>query len=415
MLNKRLLAVFKKEIKDKLLSKTFILMTILIPVFMFGILGIQTFLMGYEGDDDVNITFITSNENLNSNLKSEFDKLSKEEPKYKFKYFSDGNSFNIEKYKKDIIEEKLEAVIYLPDSTISKKEVEYYSKSPTNIKLFQKFENRLNNVLIANYFKDTNLNDQQLTYLKKNVEINGIRVSEDKVEKEGYGNQILSFLFTFLLYMSLLIIGSQMMRSVVEEKSNRIVEILLSSVNSTELITGKILGTALTGLVQMAIWLTPVFILMSTTVFILPADLILRISGWQLLYFLLNYVLGLVTYTGLFAAVGSMFDNEQDAQSGVWPIMMLIMIPFFIALGMQTNPNNNIATIASMFPFASIIVMPARIAIVDVPMIQLLLSIAINIITLLLIFKLSGKIYRRGLLRTGKKPSLKELISWVKS
>lgn len=112
--------------------------------------------------------------------------------------------------------------------------------------------------------------------------------------------------------------------------------------------------------------------------------------------------------------IGSIFDNAQDAQSGMWPILMLIMIPFFIALSMAHNPANPIAQIASMFPFASIIVMPARMAIVDVPLWQVVLSIAVSIATIMAIFPIAGKIFRVGILRTGKKPKWSEIIKWLK-
>jgi ABC-2 type transport system permease protein len=225
---------------------------------------------------------------------------------------------------------------------------------------------------------------------------------------------IASFLFTFLLYFSLVLFGSSILNSVIEEKSNRIVEVLLSSLDSTELLTGKILGSAITGILQMAIWLIPVFVLVTTSLFVLPQEFILSISVSQLLFFLLNYFIALVTFMGLYAAVGSIFTNAQDAQSGLWPVLMLIMIPFFISIGLISNPNNGIARIASMLPFAALIVMPARMAIMEVPVWQFILSLAVNLITLFLIFPISGKIYRIGILSTGKKPQWSEVIKWVK-
>ena len=150
------------------------------------------------------------------------------------------------------------------------------------------------------------------------------------------GNLILAYLFSFLLYFSLIMLGSQTMQSVIDEKNSRIVEILLSSVHSRELLTGKILGVAITGVFQMAIWLLPAFMLISTTWFVLPPQLTLDVSPWLLLYFLFNYFIGMITFIGLFAMVGAIFDNAQDAQSGMWPIMIVIMIPFSSHFRWQT-------------------------------------------------------------------------------
>jgi len=146
----------------------------------------------------------------------------------------------------------------------------------------------------------------------------------------------------------------------------------------------------------------------------LPPEFVLNIKLTNILYFLFNYFIGLITFMGLFAAVGAMFDNEQDAQSGQWPVMMLIMIPFFIAISMQNNPSNQIAKIASIVPFSSIIVMPGRMTLVDVPAWEFILSIVLSLITMVLIFILAGKIYRVGILMTGKKPKWSEIIQWLR-
>ena len=129
---------------------------------------------------------------------------------------------------------------------------------------------------------------------------------------------------------------------------------------------------------------------------------------------MINYFIGLITFLGLFATVGAIFDNDQDAQSGIWPIMMLIMIPFFIAITAQNNPDSALIQITSLVPFASIIVMPARMTLVEVPVWQFSAALVINIATFLGIFVLAGKIYRVGILRTGKKPSWGEVVKWFK-
>jgi len=178
--------------------------------------------------------------------------------------------------------------------------------------------------------------------------------------------------------------------------------------------SAKIFGASITGVLQMAVWLTPIVIVTFTTIFQLPADLNLQITVGQIFYVLFNFFLGLVTFLGLFVMIGSIFDNAQDAQSGMWPIIMLVMIPFFIAMSMAKNPANPIAEIASMLPFASIIVMPARMTLVDVPLWQFVVSIAVCIATILAIFPIAGKVFRIGILRTGKKPKWSEIMKWLK-
>ena len=178
--------------------------------------------------------------------------------------------------------------------------------------------------------------------------------------------------------------------------------------------TGKILGTAITGLLQMAIWLSPIIFLVSTTVFVLPPEFVLSITFTQILYLLANFFIGLILFVGLFATIGSIFENAQDAQSGVWPVMMLIIIPFFISLAFIRNPTNPIGEIGSFVPFASIIIMPVKMTIVDTSFWQPILALILNVAAIFLIFPLAGKVYRIGILRTGKKPSWGEVVKWIR-
>ena len=171
---------------------------------------------------------------------------------------------------------------------------------------------------------------------------------------------------------------------------------------------------SITSLIQMSIWLLPVFLLISTTWFILPPEITLTIGISHLFYFLFNFFIALITFLGLYATVGSIFDNDQDAQAGGWPMLILILLPFFIAISMISNPESSIARIASFIPFASLIVMPARMTILDVPLWQIVLSSVINVVVMISIFPLAGKIYRVGILSTGKKPKWSEVIKWLK-
>jgi ABC-2 type transport system permease protein len=419
MFNKRTLAVIKRELKNRLLSRTFILMTLLIPLFIFGILAFQTFVMTYEGNDKTNLVLITEKDSLTQKINSEFDSLSFVKNGKMFIQFKtmDRNSFNryLDENKKNILEDRISGIIFIPNNSIKNKKIEYYSKNPKNNQLFEKLKEPINNVLLQIYFADKKLTPDEIVYVREKVDFNEYRVSSDKkIEEEGMGNTVVSLLFSFLLYFSLLFTGTMMMRAVVEEKNNRIVEVLLSSVNSNELMTGKIIGTSITGVLQMAIWMLPLMVVISTSYFALPPEFAITLTMGQILYFLFNFFIALVTFMGMFASVGAIFDNDQDAQSGIWPLMIIIMIPFFIAMGMQGNPDNTLAKAGSMFPFASLIIMPARMSLIDVPLWQLLISVIVNIATLMIIFPISGKIYRVGILMTGKKPKWGEVIKWLK-
>lgn len=419
MFNKRTLAIIKRELRERVLSKSFILMTLLIPVFLFGILGLQTFLIQYSGNSQAKLIIVSEAQNVTSNLQSKFaqsDFVKNGTYKISFETMSkSGFDLQLKKWQTSLLGDKLTGIVFIPEAALKNKKIDYYSKTPRDHALFTKLRKPINEVLLNQYFTNKNISAQDLEYMRESVDFNPFKISKNKgVQEEGVGNMILSFLFSFLLYFSLLLLGTLIMRSVVQEKNNRIVEVLLSSASSRELMTGKIIGASITGLLQMAIWLLPLIAVISTTWFTLPAELTLSITFSQILFVLFNFFVGLVTFLGLFAAVGAIFDNDQDAQSGMWPLMMLIMIPFFIAITVANNPGNQIAKIASMLPFASIIVMPARMALLDVPIWQFLIAIVVNVGTMLAIFPIAGKIYRVGILMTGKKPKWSEVIKWVR-
>lgn len=419
MFNNRTIAIIKRELKMKLFSRSFILMTFLVPLFMIGIFSIQILIHSLSEEQKSNIILVSDSEEINQKLQNEIsriDELKSGMLSVKYELIEDKKiDSKLKSLKSDLLSGKITGLVFVPSSLLQAKGVEYYSTNPNNSALFNKIKPAINKALIEIYFSSRKLTDEEVSFARKDVDIKGFRLTQDeKVEEEGIGNKIALFLFSFLLYMALIFAGSMTLNSVVEEKSNKIVEVLLSSASSTELMAGKIIGTVIVEVIQMIIWLTPIFLLITTSWFFIPSEFMPQMSVGYLLYFIFNYSLALITFIAIYATVGAIFDNPQDAQSGMWPVLMLIMIPFFIAIGLESNPQSTFAQIASLFPFASLIVMPARMILVDVPLWQILLSVIVNIIVLIGIFKLAGKIYRIGILLTGKKPKWSEVARWLR-
>ena len=418
MFNYRVKALIKRELREKLMSKAFVLMTILLPVLMVGIIGVQTFLMSFESEGN-KIEIVSFSDSITAKLgefimKESFVKDGSIIPTVKT-VPEDEHAEYLSNHEADLISEKLHGIIIIPEKALEDKRINYYSKNPKNFRLLEKLDDPINQVLIEQYFASKNIPVEELEYARKWVDISSFKISEgEDVKEEGYGGLILSYLFSFLLYLSLIMMGSMVMQAVIQEKSNRIVEVLLSSVTSKELMTGKIFGASITGVLQMAIWLSPVMLVASTTWFMIPQEAMIDVTFLQMGYLLFNFFLGLIIFVGLFTMVGSIFENPQDAQSGMWPILMLVMIPFFISMSMIGNPDNPIADIASMAPFAAIIVMPAKMAIVDVPLWQVIVSTVVNILTAIAIFPIAGKIFRVGIMMTGRKPKWSEVVKWLK-
>ncbi|MCL4549336.1 MAG: ABC transporter permease [Bacteroidetes bacterium] len=417
MFNARVLAIVKRELREKLISKSFILMTVLFPLLLFGMAGIQALIFTDKSNDKVDIVSDTEaltnsfqNELMKSDLikdgKTSFAFYTKDRPALK--------SF-LDSKKKDLLGNKLTGIVYIPSSALKDKKIEYYSQTPSNISLSKKLEGPLNKVLIDIYFGNKSLTPEELDFARKGIDVTGFKVSKaENIQEEGYGSLILSYIFTFLLYISLLLTGQQMLQSVIEEKSSKIVEVILSSVSPRELMTGKIIGSALTALIQMSIWLAAIITVTSSAIYALPPEVMVSITTTQVVFLMVNFAVGLVLFLSLFGMMGAIFDNPQDAQSGMWPVMLLIIIPFLVAMSMMQNPNSPIANVAALVPFTSVMVMPVKMTLIEVPVWQLIACVVLNIATIFLVFPIAGKIYRVGILRTGKKPKWSEVVKWLK-
>ncbi len=230
-----IITVIKRELRDKLYSKAFVFMTLLIPGIMILSIGVQSLFMSIDGDEGTKIQVISQSAKISDKVKEKLSQL----PFIKNNYYkvtflqkseSEFNDYYTEIKPQLLADSKL-SIIYIPDSVLFNKQVKFLSKNPINNPLFMKLKGPLNEVFVDIYFEGKELTKEEIDFARLSVDFEGLRVTEDaKAKEEGFGNLIISFVFTFLLYISLLLLGQLMMRAVVEEKNNRIVEIILSSI-----------------------------------------------------------------------------------------------------------------------------------------------------------------------------------------
>ncbi len=420
MFNFRVLSILKRELKARIATKSFIISTLVMPLIFIVMIAIQIVISEYSGDSKATVRIVTENQEVTDRLRAGFaEKEYVKDSTYTMEYSTISNGEfdkQLPKLKDRIVDEKLDVVVFISDSAVASKNLELYSRNTKNISLERRLGRVINTVLIDLHFQGKDISPDDLNYARHNVDFNSLKVTKDKaIEENNEGQLALAYIFNFLLYISLLMMASLTLQSVIEEKANRIVEVILSSVNSTELMVGKIVGASLTGLLQMAIWLSPIIIIIFFSLPVLPADIVVTLDWSQIAYFMFNFLIGLLIFTAMAGSVGSMYDNPQDAQQAFGPIVMIIVVPFLISMVILQNPTNPIGVIASMLPITNIIVLPVRMTMVDVPIWNYLVAVAVNFVTLYGIYVLAGKIYRIGLLQVGKKPKIKDIIKWLKT
>jgi ABC-2 type transport system permease protein len=222
------------------------------------------------------------------------------------------------------------------------------------------------------------------------------------------------FILLFVMCFSLLSYGVMVMRSVMEEKTSRISEVLLCSTTAQELMTGKILGTGSVGLTQIAVWLAIAGLAASRSLYVRTAISALDVGPSILVYFLVFYLLGYLLYSAIFAGVGAIFNSVDDAQQWNFVIILPLVMSSAMILPVATSSDSATSVAASLFPFCAPILMFERIAVHDPPVWQIALSLIGMVATICAALFICGRIYRVGILMHGKRPSIREVTRWLR-
>jgi ABC-2 type transport system permease protein len=302
-----------------------------------------------------------------------------------------------------------------------------YSKKSINIDLQEYVKAIITSTIQNRKLREYNIDnpDKILADIYTVADLRTVRWEENREDRETNTLMIMaiSYVLAFTLYMFIFIFGAMVMRGVIEEKSNRIIEIMVSSVNPFHLMAGKITGIALVAVLQFFIWiaLTGIFflafqnfssesegVISKLTVEFASIDIV-----EILVFFLLFFIGGYLLYAAMFAAIGSAVDSEADSQQLMTPVTVPLILAMMIMVQTFRYPDSSLSVWASMIPFTSPIIMITRIPF-GVPLWQILLSLAILIATFVIMSYISAKIYRTGILMYGKKPSFKEIFKWLK-
>jgi ABC-2 type transport system permease protein len=242
-------------------------------------------------------------------------------------------------------------------------------------------------------------------------------VAEGGVKEEsGELAFVLSYILVFILYMMLILYGVGVMRGVIEDKSSRVVEILLSSAKPYQIMAGKVLGIGAVGLVQITVWGLCAFLLSTLgAIFAIMARIPLpSISGWTIVAFVGFFLIGYMLYASLYAALGSMGNSESDMQSLQFPAIAPLIFSIVVVMAIVKDPNGTMAVVLSMIPFFSPMLMFLRISLHAVPLYQVILCLALCILTIGFMIWFSGRIFRIGILMYGKRPTFPEVLKWIR-
>ncbi len=425
--------IMKREFIARVRNKTFVVMTFLSPLIFVGMISLITWLTTMNNDEIHKVAFIDQSNLFASELKTEGQ----------IEYVNYSN-FTLEAAKDSVVKRKYDGLLFIPSQLKTlEKNIEFYTDESPNLATIETIEDIVSNKLTKLNYKNQNLDIETIHNARANVEIQIENFSGEKTSKlSNYIKMIFGGVAGYLLMMFIIIYGNMVMRSVIEEKANRIIEIIISSVKPMQLMMGKILGTSLAGILQFFIWVILGGVLMtivSTMVDIDPQEMaasqeaISAISGDKMeqirlvvhdivalplgtliVSFLIYFIGGYFLYSSIYAAIGAAVDSETDSQQFMLPIILPLMLGIYVGFfSVIENPHGTVATVFSMIPLTSPIVMLMRIPF-GVPWWEVLISIALLVGTIFFMIWLAAKIYRIGILMYGKKPTYKELFKWLK-
>ena len=294
--------------------------------------------------------------------------------------------------------------------------IEYNGRNVTDMIALRTLEQAVSSAVVQLRLVSRGVPADDVERLVKPVQMRTVRVSDKGVREERGITFIISFFFLMVLYMTLMLYGVAVMRSVIEEKTSRVFEVLLSSVKPMELLAGKILGVAAVGLTQYAVWILMALVAGGGMIGSLRTQMgEISVPASLLFYFALFFLLGYLLYSTMFAALGAVVNSEQEAQQLQMTVMWFLIIPMLVAQLVIRAPNSTAAVVLSLIPFFTPMLMFLRINLITPPAWQVALSIALLLATNLAVLWLSARIYRVGILMYGKRPTLPELVRWVRA
>ena len=425
-----------REYLNKIGNKSFILMTLLLPIILAGITFLLSFLTSINNDSSKTISVVDNTGYIFQKLESSDDII--------YNLIIDSSLDNAKEISRNNSDYGLLFITDFDTPEEIAESIVFISEDSPSLSIINRVESQLETILTNENFRIIGIDVNEIN--SSTIYINLFQESfdgEETTRVDGVVKLIFGFFLGFVLYFFIFAYGSMIMMSVMEEKTNRIIEIIISSVKPFNLMTGKIIGVSLAALTQVLIWgvMFFVFSYIFSLVFGISTsydtgDLILSTEGNTglssfalemisafmnlpltniLIAFIMYFLGGYFLYASIFAAIGAAIDNQADAQQFMIPITLLVVIALYVGiLTVPEDPNGIVAQIFSYFPFTSPIVMLMRIP-NGVPVYEQIISLTILFSSVVFMIWIAAKIYRIGILMYGKKLTYGELIKWLKS
>ncbi|MBU1699995.1 MAG: ABC transporter permease [Candidatus Eisenbacteria bacterium] len=412
--------ILLREYLSRVRKRLFLIGTILGPVLMSGFMIIPLLLAGSEIQTPLRITVVDPSrvlypmlyEALNDTLNDggrrfELDRAINR----------DASVDSLSPYLTYALEEDLTDIcLVLPLNLYDGGYGKIYSRKVGDFDIISRLSNEITEVIVHSRLEEHGFDSQEIGELTRPIELKTYKIEKGGAREGGFMQDFMgSWIFVMILYSTILLYGNTIQRSIIEEKGSRIIEVMLSTTTAYRMMWGKILGVGLVGMTQYAIW--GIFgVIISTYAGG-------RTGVWAemgqvpvstFIYFILFFVLGYFLYSCLAAAIGAMVNSDHEAQQLQWPIVLLLVTPVMIGTVVAKDPSSNVATVTSLIPFFTPLLMFMRVNLYTPPAHEVVLSIILTVATIVILVSFTARIYRVGILMYGKRPTLRELARWTR-
>ncbi|MGC2697985.1 MAG: ABC transporter permease [Candidatus Angelobacter sp.] len=427
--------IAKREYLERVRARSFVIMTFFIPALMIGVSVVPTMLANRGSNETKRMVVVAADRDTADAIRSQIEQQQEQEkpgdqPEKQLKktrglpatHFSVEVSTNTSEAEHAALTEKvkqkqLDGFLWATPDAIAARKLFFVTRDVSSF-----IDNGILGQIVSGALRRQAFKSKGLKEADIDAALEPVAVEPQSPDGKDTPNPQTMFIATLIMvmvmYMTVLLYGINVMRSILEEKTSRIMEVMLSTASAKDMMAGKILGVGAVGLTQVGIWAAAASVY-ATFVLAAASPITGSIRGVinpkLLIYFTVYFLLGYVLYSTLCAAVGSMVNSEQEAQQMQFLVMMPMILSVVFIVSIFQHPNSPIAIFGSLFPFTAPLVMFSRISMQpDIPWWQIAISIALMAATIYGMVWLCGRIYRVGILMYGKKPNLPEILKWIK-
>ena len=412
----RLMTIFRREYLERVRSKAFLVSTFLGPILVAGFMIAPSILMERQRGKALRIAVVDATGALRGGVEQELrQQRVAGDPRFMVMP-PEGADAEAERSaaRRGVVDGRLDGYLYLAPDALATSKAEYFGKNVSNVMDLRLVEQSAESALMQHRLGQEGLDGARVKAVTRKLDLRTVRLTASGEREDRGASFILALMLLTLLYMTVPMWGAAIMNGVIEEKSNRVVEVIVSSIPTSFLFAGKLLGVGAAGLTQVLVWVLTMAGFGAYGAVAAGGIPMPELSPLLMASFVVFFLLGYFLYGAMYAGVGSAVNTQQEAQSLAFPVMMPLVLGFVFFPAVLGSPDSPFSVTLSLIPFFTPMLMFLRITAVTPPMWQIALSVALTLATVVAVTWAASRVYRVGILMYGKRPTFPEMLRWIR-